>query len=176
MAVVTTSGDKGSSVLRCGTKLRKDHPSFELLGDLDELVSLLGVLKCRIALRRDRNAIERIQKDIMQLCGAVVLGTHGRSRKKNAQHICDTAWLEKECCQRERQGPSGPSGFVLPGKNEESALCDVCRAVARRAERRCVTFFRGRKSVPAHALTYMNRLSDMLYLLARSMDAPRRPR
>ncbi|AEC52199.1 hypothetical protein PNA2_1284 [Pyrococcus sp. NA2] len=161
MRVTTKVGDKGSTRLFKGDEVWKDSPIIEANGTLDELTSFLG--EVRHYVKDDiREIIDKIQLDIYKIMGH--LGSKGEIEGIKDE---DIEWLENMI--KEYEGKIELRSFILPGGTVESAKLDICRTIARRAERKIATLVRefglGRK-----ALIYLNRLSDLLYLLARDIE------
>ncbi|CAB50280.1 cob(I)yrinic acid a,c-diamide adenosyltransferase [Pyrococcus abyssi] len=161
MRVTTKVGDKGSTKLFGGDEVWKDSPIIEANGTLDELTSFLG--EARHYLNDEmREIIDRIQMDIYKIMGE--LGSKGDIKGITDE---DLKWIEGII--EKYEGEVELRSFVLPGGTIESAKLDVCRTIARRAERRVATIVReygfARKS-----LVYLNRLSDLLFLMARKIE------
>lgn len=156
----TRNGDKGKTALYCcQEKLSKSATVIEAMGTLDELCSLLGVVK--VNAKKDRLAAAQLheaQENIF-IIQAILAGA-----KKNLpkQKIAE---LEKTIDAIEKKLPKIKS-FTIPGGTELGALLDYARAVARRAERRAIAIPK-KYALPAETLAYLNRLSSLLYALAR---------
>lgn len=167
--VTTRTGDNGKTSDFSGTVDWKDAPVFELLGDLDELSSWLGVVK---HLGPHRDNLETVQSRLMAAGSLVATDPASPLFEKLRQITEDDVgtlevWEKRMLDSGVEIGPA----FVLPGATPRSAQVDVARTVCRRAERRMVTFVRDRPRpdlVPA--ARYLNRLSDALFILARSLD------
>ena len=158
--IVTRTGDTGTTGLGDGSRLPKDSPRIEAIGTVDELNTTIGLLRAAPTLGDSiSRCLLRIQHDLFDLGGE--LAVPGYSAVTDA-HV---TLLEAEV---ERFNETLPplKEFVLPGGGEAAARCHVARAVARRAERRCWTLAKG-ESVSPVALIYLNRLSDLLFVLAR---------
>lgn len=158
--IVTRTGDTGTTGLADGSRLAKDSARVEALGDVDELNSHLGVL---LASRQVPAAVTRcvlrIQHDLFDLGGelslpgqALIGEPHVQALEADVEHFNTELPPLKE--------------FVLPGGNAAAAACHVARTVARRAERRCWALSRAETLNPL-TLAYLNRLSDLLFVLAR---------
>ena len=158
----TRNGDKGTSGL-FGTKerLSKDSPVFEALGTVDELNSLLGICRARFAKIKD----ERISSEILKVqeCLFIVQAELARVEKSLEHSHLDS--LEQTIQEFESE-ITNPHSFVIPGVTEFSALFDYARAVSRRAERTVIAAQSGTPVSP-ETLAYLNRLSSLLYVLAR---------
>lgn len=142
------------------TSLPKNSPVFQLLGDLDELGSTLGLAKnkCNNGVSE---IIEQLQSDLISLSGEVA------GYKKFATKE-ETEKLEKSIDSIESV-TKGFKGFTLSGKTEGGALLDVARTIARRAERSAVAC-QQRGGITKELLAWLNRLSDLLYTMARLVD------
>lgn len=149
----TRQGDKGDTGLfGSGKRLSKTDARIEALGAVDELNSLLGV--CKSKSKKNIAAIlEGIQENLF-----IVQAELGGAKKYLTQEHVDA--LEKIIDTIEKKLPP-LRNFVLSGGTELAALLDYARAVARRAERRCI------KLLSLHTLAYVNRLSSALFALAR---------
>lgn len=161
--VTTRSGDDGTTGLAGGTRLSKADPRIEALGAVDELNCQLGLLLALAAGGEACRRIEEVQQDLFDL-GAVIaqgkLEWKGEGKSAQLEH-----WTE------ELNTALPPlEEFVLPGGGIEAAQCHVARAVCRRAERRVVVL----DDLPETARVYLNRLSDLLFVLARTLAREKR--
>jgi len=158
--IATRTGDDGSTGLGDGTRVRKDAARIEALGNVDELNCTLGVLQSNEL--RDAQATEcltEVQHDLFDLGGDLAIpGSENLSEER-------VAWLDAKLEEFNRSLPPLKE-FVLPGGGTAAAASHIARAVCRRAERSCWALARGEK-VSATALSYLNRLSDLLFVLAR---------
>ena len=163
MAIYTKTGDGGTTSLFNRARVPKFDERIELMGNIDELNSQLGLVKV-IMCDKGKENIETIQKDLMKIMAGIA------DFSNTSHRVCDSmiGFLEERIDKTESLFPREHS-FVLYGKCEASARIDVARAVARRAERRfCkVSQIYG---ADAKAIMYINRLSDYLYVLARYID------
>ncbi len=161
MNIYTKAGDNGRSSTLTRTSLPKNSPVFELLGSLDELNSQLGTVKAG-AKEGIKTIIEALQSDLISLSGEVA----GAKKFATQEEI---AKLEKSIDSVSGSIPES-SGFTLPGASKDGAALDVCRTVARRAERAAVAA-QQRGGITKELLAWLNRLSDLLYVLARLCDS-----
>ena len=160
--IYTRTGDQGTTGLGDGTRVDKDHLRVEAFGDVDELNSVLGML---LALDLDadlRGDLTDIQHELFDLGGEVCIP--GRRALVGAQvtrleHILDSLNADLEPLKE----------FILPGGTQAAALCHLARTVCRRAERRLVTLHRT-EPVSDVAIQYVNRLSDLLFVMARVLN------
>jgi len=163
------SGDDGSTGLYGHERVPKDHLRPEAYGTIDEATSVLGVAKCAGLEERTRELVEDVQQDLYYLMGEIAT-TDENLPKLPA--IVGPAHVDKldRCCAEIEEAIRIPNQFVLPGGCAASAQLDVARAVVRRAERMCVALLREGISKNPYILRYLNRLSTVLYLLARYED------
>lgn len=166
--VTTRNGDGGKTSDYSGTVDWKDSPVFELLGDLDELNSWLGVLK---HLGPPRAQLEAVQTVLLNL-GSRVATAPSSPLATKLKAVGDPQIDDLERWERKLfdSGVKIQPQFVLPGASPRSAQADVARTVCRRAERKMVAFVRDGRPDLAPGARYLNRLSDVLFVLARSWD------
>lgn len=162
MSVVTKTGDDGTTGLWSGERVGKDELRVECYGTVDELNSFLGEARHALKTEKARARVDALQEDLFRVAGS--LATKGEAAY--AQPVCadDEERLSAWVYELEREVPL--TGFVLPGSTPASAKLDVCRTVCRRAERRVVALSRAEK-VDAPVRRYLNRLADLLFMLAR---------
>jgi len=174
-SIATRTGDDGTTSLLFGQRVFKDHPLIEAVGTLDELNAALGAAKAETP-AAGRPALEAIQHDLVALMGEVACAEkdaarHARSKLRRLEPAA-LARLDAAVAQIEARQPSF-AGWATPGANRHAAALEVARTVARRSERRLVALrAHGRKLRPL-VLRYVNRLSDLLWLLAREAESPR---
>ncbi|MBI3779241.1 MAG: cob(I)yrinic acid a,c-diamide adenosyltransferase [Gammaproteobacteria bacterium] len=160
--IVTRTGDDGTTGLGDGSRVKKTDRRIEAIGAVDELNSLIGMLIAREIPDEIRTALTEIQHDLFDLGGD--LSIPGRGSMTDAQiGRLDTA-LEKF---NARLSPL--KEFILPGGSETAAICHVTRSVCRRAERD-VWHLGEAEKIGAAAAKYLNRLSDLLFVLARVLN------
>jgi cob(I)alamin adenosyltransferase len=160
--ITTRTGDKGTTGLADGTRLRKDHARFAMMGSVDELNSQLGVLLAEQLPKEIRAVLLQIQNDLFDLGGAFALPTQDTFAESKV------AWLDEQIAHYNADLPPLRE-FILPGGSRAGALCHVARTVARRAERDLVVLSQN-DTVPQYALPYLNRLSDLLFVLSRCIN------
>lgn len=161
MKIYTKTGDAGTTSLVGGTRVSKAHPRVMTYGDLDELISCLGLLRCETAGRE--LPLRRIQIHLMNV--SAHLANDGRSAKLKVLDEGETAFLEREI-DRMTDALPPQTAFILPGEPRASALAHVARTVCRRAERSAVQIAQ-KTDQDVIAVKYINRLSDYLFALAR---------
>lgn len=157
--IVTRGGDKGETSLADGTRLAKDDVRIALIGDVDELNSWIGVVIANGADGVLQEALSHAQHDLFDLGGAL---SFPGSPILSETHV---ARLD-EAAAALNEGLPPLKEFILPGGSKEIAFCHVARTVCRRAERGIAAFHRSAPEA-AHALQYLNRLSDILFIAAR---------
>lgn len=156
----TKQGDKGKTTI-CGMEVSKNHPRLVALGAIDELTSLLGIV---LSFNPDLKIIKEIQRDIMEIGAEIAVGRSDITMKLKTK----TAFLEKEIDQMWGNLPP-LHNFILPGGGKTGSLLHLARAVCRRAEREAV-FLSQKEKITPEIIIYLNRLSDFLYALARSVN------
>ncbi len=160
--ITTRTGDTGTTGLADGTRLGKDHARFAVLGSVDELNSHIGVMLAEQLPTDIRSMLLQIQNDLFDLGGALALPTQDTFAESKV------AWLDEQLAHYNADLPPLRE-FILPGGSRAGALCHVARTVARRAERDLVVLSQN-DAVPQHALPYLNRLSDLLFVLSRCIN------
>ncbi len=164
--IYTRTGDRGTTGIHGGGRVAKDHPRIEANGTLDELNCQLGVVRSLLPTDDERQeGLYRLQRELMTVMSLVATPSARRSENPNRPDSGITErceqWMDRmlaECTEREC--------FVLPGGTPVAAQLQLARAVARRAERRLWTLHR-EDPLPEELLRFINRLSDLLFVLAR---------
>jgi cob(I)alamin adenosyltransferase len=164
-SISTTLGDKGETSLLSGERVPKDHPRVEAVGDLDELEACLGGAKCAAAKSKTGEIIETVQNQLMELMGALTRSAAGAKAKETYPALeAAEARINEWVAEFEAGYPM--NGFILPGATPADAKLDLARVVCRRAERRVVSLDRLEPVSPV-VLRYLNRLSDLMFLLEK---------
>jgi cob(I)alamin adenosyltransferase len=169
--IYTKLGDGGETHLGDMSRVRKTDPRIEAYGEVDELGAHLGVALTLPELPgRTAEWLRRIQNDLFDVgADLAVPGTDGRERLRLLPE--QVAWLEQRC-DEVNAGLEPLRSFVLSGGTPAAAWLHVCRTVCRRAERRVVAL--GDRASP-ETLRYLNRLSDLLFILAREANGGEEP-
>ncbi|HUQ28698.1 MAG TPA: cob(I)yrinic acid a,c-diamide adenosyltransferase [Usitatibacter sp.] len=161
--IVTRTGDDGTTGLGDGTRVGKDSPRVHAMGELDELNSAIGCVLAEEVPEAVAEALSAVQNDLFDLGGEICIP--GRSA------LWDAHLEEIERRIEKLREPLAPlKEFVLPGGTRAAAMCHLARAVCRRAERALVALGRV-EGISELSIRYMNRLSDLLFLAARSINA-----
>ncbi|MDX6504458.1 MAG: cob(I)alamin adenosyltransferase [Gaiellaceae bacterium] len=164
--IYTRGGDAGETSLGDGSRVPKTHPLIAAFGAVDELNSLLGLVLAGDLPERFRPWLERIQNELFDVGADLSVPPRAETseRLRVTQQQVDA--LERDCDDANADLPELRS-FVLPGGTETAARLHVARAVCRRAERDALAAAQTEPVDPL-ALTYLNRLSDLLFILARA--------
>jgi cob(I)alamin adenosyltransferase len=165
--IYTKTGDQGQTCLGDGTRVPKDHARVAAYGSVDELNAVLGLLLIQHADLAEAELIRSIQNDLFDvgadLCvppsGVEAPGQRLRVRAEQAERL-------ERAIDRLNASLAPLTSFVLPGGQPPAAWCHLARTVCRRAERDVVTLMRA-EPVNPQVVIYLNRLSDLLFVLAR---------
>lgn len=161
--IVTRTGDDGTTGLGDGSRVPKHSARVEAMGTVDELNCAVGALRAQplpAALDQAAGLLE-IQQELFDLGGELAVP---------GLHLIDQAKVERleAVIEQLNEGLPPLKEFVLPGGNPSASACHTARAICRRAERHCWALS-GTESVGPAALRYLNRLSDLLFVLARRL-------
>ena len=160
--ITTRTGDRGDTGLGDGSRVAKDSARIQALGDIDELNSCLGVLLAEKLPATVRRALLDIQHDLFDLGGEVCIPGH--------RMVAEAQVLRLDALLAARNATlPALREFILPGGTRPAALAHLARTVCRRAERSLVALGRA-EAVGAHARQYLNRLSDLLFVLGRALN------
>lgn len=161
-SISTKKGDKGFTGLYSGERVPKDHIICEICGTGDEFICHLGEFKHNAPDFFD--VIENIQKKIFKINS--YFATIGE--KRDLFLISADEIKEVNNILEEYERICGPlKGFIIPSENVLAAKADICRTVCRRYERRIITYNTNISEVSENILQYVNRISDILYIIAR---------
>jgi cob(I)alamin adenosyltransferase len=163
--IYTRLGDDGETHLGDMSRVPKTHARIEAYGTVDELNAQLGLALAQGIPERFVPHLQRVQNDLFDV-GADISVPHGGDRERLRLAPEQTAWLEQVCDEVNAELPNLKS-FVLPGGSAAAAYLHVCRTVCRRAERRTIACG---DEVNAECVRYLNRLSDLLFILARAAN------
>ena len=159
--IYTKTGDDGTTGLGDGTRVRKDHPRVAAYGSVDELNSVLGLLLTTDP--AERELLAPIQNDLFDvgadLCVPGEAGQRLRVKPEQGQRL-------EQAIDRLNAGLAPLQSFVLPGGSAAAAWAHLARTVCRRAERDVVALAQA-EPVNPQVVVYLNRLSDLLFVLAR---------
>jgi cob(I)alamin adenosyltransferase len=160
--IVTRTGDAGTTGLADGTRVGKDDARIAAIGEIDELNSTLGLLLAEDIPSALRNVLTAIQHDLFDLGGELSLPGHAA--------VSDAHVLRLEAAVEALNADLDPlKEFILPGGVRAAAIAHVARTVCRRAERSLVHLAAG-SAIGDPARRYVNRLSDLLFVVARKLN------
>ena len=168
MKIYTKTGDEGSTGLFGGGRVQKDDPRVEAYGDVDELNAFIGLARAAGAMPRIDEVLVAVQRDLFAI--GALLATP--DREKMAQHLQKARIDEQRIAELEQAIDDADKdleplrAFILPGGSPKAAALHVARTVCRRAERH-VVHLQHDVQLPPLAVIYLNRLSDLLFTLAR---------
>jgi len=166
MKIYTKTGDAGETGLFGGARVSKASLRVEVYGEVDELNSAVGWARVTVSDPDLDELLNQIQNDLFEV-GAELGSTDDRQKKGAMPLIAEpqVAALER-AIDRHEEGPPALTSFVLPGGSEGAARFHVARCVCRRAERSLVALG-AEENLRAELFRYLNRLSDLLFVLAR---------
>ncbi len=160
--IYTRTGDAGTTGLADGSRVAKDAPRVEAIGTVDELNSVIGVLLAEQLPADARACLDGVQNDLFDLGGELSVPGHTIMTEAHSKRLEDAldAFNAKLPALKE---------FILPGGSRAAGLAHVARTVCRRAERTLVALSKT-DPLPPPMLHYLNRLSDLLFVLARVLN------
>lgn len=160
--VITRSGDDGLTGLADGSRVSKDHARINVLGDVDELNSALGVLRARGLDKDLDDLLDNLQQLLFDIGGELAI--------PDSQTIAEGDLVEVESQADTLNAELQPlEEFVLPGGHPNAAWCHHCRTVARRAERQMV-HLNDHEPINPVSRAVLNRISDLLFVMARVIN------
>lgn len=163
----TKNGDHGYTGLLGAERVPKDSRRIEALGDLDEATSCIGVARAQETQAEFTELLQRVQQQIMLMMAEVAAPNPQVLRERLDESTVTT--LEADI-DRLSAGIEMPKVFILPGDTRSGAAFDVARAVVRRAERHVASLALHEELQNEHILPFLNRLSSLLFLMARVED------
>ena len=168
MKIYTRTGDEGDTALFGGGRVGKDHPRVEAYGDVDELNAALGMARAIEMMPRIDEVLVPIQKDLFAIGALLATPDHDKMKEQLSKARVDDGRIEQleraiDECERELEPLRS---FIIPGGTPKAAALHVARTVCRRAERRVVHLTQAIE-LPPLVVIYLNRLSDLLFMLAR---------
>jgi len=176
MKIYTKTGDDGTTALFGGTRVSKHHIRINSYGTVDELNSWVGMLRDKGLDEQDVEVLLKIQNHLFTM-GAMLATDPEKAKLKSGKdrlnipllHKEDIQFLESEIDQMNKSLPQ-MTHFILPGGHPIVSTCHIVRTVCRRAER-MTSLLHEVEPVEEHILSYINRLSDYLFVLARKLSA-----
>ncbi len=166
MSISTGTGDKGTTSLYSGERVKKYSLRPEAYGTVDEYGAYLGAAKSIAEKAKTKEMLTYVQSTLFPLCTELATAPSKRDTIKKAISEDEISQVELWIKELEKELKLPPS-FIMPGENLSSSLLHVARTIIRRAERRIVELSEKEEGVSPLLLKYVNRLSDLTYLLAR---------
>ena len=160
--IATRTGDDGTTGLGDGSRVPKDHLRIQAIGDVDELNSQLGVLLAEPLPADVRELLVVIQHELFNLGGELAMPGYELLKAPAVLRLDQALAEHNEQLPRLKE-------FILPAGTRSAAIAHVCRTVARRAER-AVVHLAATETINAAPRQYLNRLSDLLFVLARVLN------
>ena len=160
--IYTRTGDDGTTGLGDGTRVNKDSLRVQTMGDVDELNAIIGILLTEPLPENISQALTRVQHDLFDLGGEVCIPGHVMVKAERVtalENILDELNDKLEPLKE----------FILPGGTRAAAYCHLARTVCRRAERQLIRLNR-EEGVTETSLQYLNRLSDLLFVMCRAIN------
>ena len=172
MSISTGRGDGGETGLLYGGRVPKDDLRTEAYGSLDEAISALGLARSLAGESPRADRILELQRELFIVGAELATGPGHRPDLERHFNVVTAAMvdaLQGEILDLEARVPL-PGGFVIPGGTSTGAAIDLARTLVRRAERRAVTLHRSGELENPEVLRYLNRCSDLLFMLAREAE------
>ncbi|MBP1714739.1 MAG: cob(I)yrinic acid a,c-diamide adenosyltransferase [Deltaproteobacteria bacterium] len=166
MMKFSKKGDRGFTSLIGGQRILKSSPRPETYGTLDEAASALGLAKASASKEKTREIISRIQKDLLVLGAELATAPEDRERFPRRIAAKNADFLERLIAELQEKIEIQKE-FILPGETLSGAAMDLSRAIIRRAERKAVGLFQEKIIDNGEILRFLNRLADLLFVLAR---------
>lgn len=170
MRIYTKTGDDGTTGLLYGGRISKADHAAEAYGSVDEAVAALGLARALAGSSSDISSLLlELQRELFVVGADLATNPDERHKLKPGISLVTESMietLEERIDETVRNHPL-PAEFIVPGANPVSAAMDVARTAVRRAERRTVEMKDAGKTVSQEALKYLNRLSDLMFVLAR---------
>ena len=160
--ITTRTGDAGETGLGDGARVPKDAARIHALGDIDELNSAIGAVLAEDLPEAARAALSQVQHDLFDLGGEVCIPGHSMIEATHVERL-------ERLIETQNAGVPPLKEFILPGGTRAAAAAHVARTVCRRAERSLVALGRS-EAVNNAARQYLNRLSDLLFVLGRTLN------
>lgn len=160
--IYTRTGDDGTTGLGDGSRTNKDSLRVEAMGDVDELNAVIGILLSEPLADEIQDTLTRVQHDLFDLGGEICIPGHAMVKAERVSALEETLDRLNEQLQPLKE-------FILPGGSRAAAYCHLARTVCRRAERQLTRLSR-EEPVTTISLQYLNRLSDLLFVMCRAIN------
>ena len=183
-AVATGKGDDGTTgLLFGGTRIAKDDPRTEAYGTIDEAVAALGLARAELSVKAQYGTLPaglaglgpiilRLQRELFVAAAELATGADAWDRLRDGETRVDAAMVDglEDLLAETEAGIEMPREFVVPGETRTSAALELARTIIRRAERRAVGLQGAGLVAGNHLLPYLNRLADLVWVLARAAE------
>jgi len=174
MSIVTKTGDKGETSLMYGHRVSKGDPRVDAYGCIDEVTAALGLARSVSTDKFISDEIFAVQKDLIVVMGELATAQNDRKRYvKDGFQLTTAAMVDRVTAvivDLEKDESLYPKDWVIPGENRVSAALDFARTTCRRAERRIAAFSTADTEFNREISRYLNRLSDLCWVLARYVE------
>jgi cob(I)alamin adenosyltransferase len=165
--IYTKSGDSGETGLGDGSRVPKDDARVSAYGSVDELNAVIGLILANFPEVGETSLLRSIQNDLFDVGADLCVPAADNETPGSHLRVSENQATRLEAAIDRLNGPLGPlTSFILPGGRGAAAWCHLARTVCRRAEREVVTLSRA-ASINPQVVIYLNRLSDLLFVLAR---------
>jgi cob(I)alamin adenosyltransferase len=170
MSIVTKTGDKGETSLMYGRRVPKNNPRVEAYGATDELTAALGLARATCNDKFVSEQVFAVQRELLSVMGELSTLPEDRQRYvKDGFNLVDARMVDRiggVIADLEKDNALYPKDWVIPGGNHVSAALDLARTICRRAERQVASL----SDPNSEILRYLNRLSDLCWILARYIE------
>lgn len=160
--IYTRTGDQGTTGLGDGSRINKDSLRVEAMGDVDELNAVIGIMLTGQLPETIRQTLTRVQHDLFDLGGEICIPGHAMVKAERVTDLENILDALNDVLEPLKE-------FILPGGVQAAAYCHLARTVCRRAERTLIKLGRA-EAVTEVSLQYINRLSDLLFVMCRSIN------
>tara|TARA_Y100000590_G_scaffold132041_1_gene150867 strand:+ start:1897 stop:2451 length:555 start_codon:yes stop_codon:yes gene_type:complete len=170
--VYTRSGDEGDTGLLYGGRISKSDLLTEAYGTVDELVSVMGLARSLSRSDKVKQVLITLQKQLFQIASELATLPENYEHLEKNLGLIGLDWVEnlEKTIDEFKAEVDLPPAFIVPGASSASATIDISRSICRRAERRIVELKKQDRLKNPQILIYMNRLSDLLFMIARYED------
>lgn len=178
MSIATRTGDDGTTSLLYGQRVQKDHPQIEAVGAFDELNAAVGFAKAVCNDTGRRTELEAIQRNLISLMGELACAETdaGRYAASKFPKLGETELARIDAAVAALEALNLRfEGWATPGANLAAAALELARTAARRAERRLVALPAHGRSIRPVLSQFVNRVADLLWLMARAAEKPTSP-
>ncbi|PCJ18617.1 MAG: ATP:cob(I)alamin adenosyltransferase [Candidatus Cloacimonadota bacterium] len=167
MKIYTKTGDKGSTSLAGGQRVKKNNLRIESYGTIDELNSFIGLVISNNPSDKSKDYLQQIQNHLFDLGAELSILPEDKVKFKLANFDINYILILENMIDDLSQKLPPLKEFILPGGSTSSSYLHVCRTVCRRAERLLITLINQENTINENCIKYLNRLSDLCFVFAR---------